>query len=190
MTGVGCLGWLVNTVRLDCALAHSRIAQHMAKPNVGAWKALKHCIKYLKGTKSACIHQPLFDRDSSHGWRFLCDSDDGSAAHNGGKAQKGFLAMVGNAPVTWTCKVHKCAAYAHEKLGTAHPDRSTGAHEVYAAGDAAQSMLHLSYVVREFHNIPFPSPMSLEMDNSQPTLGLAMCCAMREYTQILTRFKF
>ena len=104
------------------------------------------------------------DRHTEHNNNRTSPSD-GSAAHNGGKAQKGFLAMVGNAPVSWTCKVHKCAAYANEKLGTAHPDRSTGAHEVYAAGDAAQSMLHISYVVRELH-VPFPSPMTLEMDNT------------------------
>ena len=43
MTGVGCVGWCVNTVRMDAAFAHhSRIAQHMAKPTVGAWEALLH----------------------------------------------------------------------------------------------------------------------------------------------------
>ena len=40
------------------------------------------------------------------------------------------------------------------------------AHEVYAAGDASFEMLYLSYVIREMQNIPFPSPMTLEMDNS------------------------
>ena len=170
MTGVGCVGWLANTVRLDVALAHSRIAQHMAKPTAGALKALRQCIRYLASTRSACIYQPLSDTSAAHseahGWRFFCDSDDGSAAHNEGKAQKGFLAKVGTAPVSWACKVHKCQAYANEKLATAHPDRSTGAHEVYAAGDASFEMLYLSYVIREMQNIPFPSPMTLEMDNS------------------------
>jgi hypothetical protein len=48
MTCVGCVGWLVNTVRLDIAYAHSRISQHMAKPVRGAYDALMHLMRYLR----------------------------------------------------------------------------------------------------------------------------------------------
>ena len=85
MTAVGCLGWLVNTCRPDVAYAHSRIAQHNSKPNASAWKAVRHCFAYLKGTADWCIRSPLNADDRplsdfgipnvSHGWEFFCDSD-------------------------------------------------------------------------------------------------------------------
>lgn len=96
MTGVGCVGWLVNTVRLDASLAHSRIAQHMASPTVGAWKALVHLMKYFKGTRKACIHQPL-DGGVEDEWRFFCDSSDfagNPSEENKRRSQNGFVATV------------------------------------------------------------------------------------------------
>ena len=71
MTGVGCVGWCVNTVRLDAAFAHSRIAQHMAKPTVGAWDALMHLMKYFRGTAKACIWQSLDTPDSTQAGGFI-----------------------------------------------------------------------------------------------------------------------
>ncbi len=50
MKGVGMLGWLKETGRPDIAYAHSRISQHMARPNESALQALKHCCGYLKRT--------------------------------------------------------------------------------------------------------------------------------------------
>ena len=71
MTGVGCVGWCVNTVRLDAAFAHSRIAQHMANPTVGAWDALMHLMKYFRGTAKACIWQSLDTPDSTQAGGFI-----------------------------------------------------------------------------------------------------------------------
>ena len=167
MTGVGCVGWCVNTVRLDAAFAHSRIAQHMAKPTVGAWKALVHLMKYFRGTTKACIWQPLDVPDSTHGWRFYCDSDFATNVweDNKRRSQNGYVAMQGSAPVMWGSKVSS-VAFAHPEIGEAHADISSGAAEVYAAANATFEFLHLSYIVDEMHNVDFPKPMVLDMDNS------------------------
>ena len=103
MTGVGCVGWCVNTVRMDAAFAHSRIAQHMAKPTVGAWEALLHLMKYFRGTSKACIWQSLDAPDSVHGWRFYCDSDfaGNNSDENKRRSQNGYVALQGSAPVLW-----------------------------------------------------------------------------------------
>ena len=37
---------------------------------------------------------------------------------------------------------------------------------MYAAANATFEFLHLSYIVSEMHNIDFPKPITLEMDNS------------------------
>ena len=103
MTGVGCAGWCGAQTPSDLMqLAHSRIA-HMAKPTVGAWNALMHLMKYFRGTAKACTWQSLDAPDSSHGWRFYCDSD--FATHtcheNKRRSQNGYVAMEGSAPVVW-----------------------------------------------------------------------------------------
>jgi hypothetical protein len=59
MTGLGCIGWLVNTGRPDLAYAHSRASQHMANPTISAWNALVRMTRYLKGTITLCISAPL-----------------------------------------------------------------------------------------------------------------------------------
>ena len=167
MTGVGCVGWCVNTVRLDAAFAHSRIAQHMAKPTVGAWKALMHLMKHSSGTSKACIWQSLDVPDSEHGWRFYCDSDfaTNSWEENKRRSQNGYVAMEGSAPVLWGSKVSS-VAFAHPDIGEAHADVSFGAAEVCAAANATFEFLHLSYIADEMHNIEFPKPIVLEMDNT------------------------
>jgi hypothetical protein len=176
MTGVGCVGWLVNTVRLDASLAHSRIAQHMASPTVGAWKALVHLMKYFKGTRKACIHQPL-DGGVEDEWRFFCDSDfaGNPSEENKRRSQNGFVALEGSAPVLWGSKVSS-VGFAHPDIGEAHADMSSGAAEVYAAANATMDFLHLSYVVDEMKNIPFPKPIILDMDNTTAKAFMENTC--------------
>jgi hypothetical protein len=73
--------------------------------------------------------------------------------------------LQGSAPVLWGSKVSS-VAFAHPDIGEAHADISSGAAEVYAAANATFEFLHLSYIVSEMHNIDFPKPITLEMDNS------------------------
>ena len=167
MTGVGCVGWLVNTARPDASLAHSRISQHLAKPTVGAWEALQHLMRYFQGTKNACIFQPYGSNEDGHGWSFFSDSDfaGNPSTENKRRSQNGFVAMVGNAPISWYSKVAS-SAFAHPDIGEAHADISVGAAEVYAAANATLEMLSMSYMISEMGEIPFPKPMVLQMDNT------------------------
>ena len=63
----------------------------------------------------------------------------------------------------WGSKVSS-VAFAHPKIGEAHPDMSSGAAEVYAAGNASFDFLHLSYIASEMA-IDFPEPLLMQMDN-------------------------
>ena len=164
MTGVGCVGWLVNTVRLDIAYAHSRISQHMAKPVRGAYDALMHLMRYLRGTTNVGLSSSLL---GSTEWTFYCDSDYASNTEpqNHRRSQNGFVALQGGAPVMWGSKVSS-VAFAHRDIGEAHADVSSGAAEVYAAANATFEFLHLSYVVDEMGNFEFPKPMEMQLDNT------------------------
>ena len=55
-------------------------------------------------------------------------------------------------------------AFAHPDIGEAHADISSGAAEVYAAGNATFEFLHLSYTADEM-NIDFPKPIIMQVDN-------------------------
>lgn len=180
MTACGCLGWLVNTVRIDCSYAYSRITQHMASPNESAQEALIRVFAYLKGTPELCLAAPIHaedldlssqlihenEEDSSHFWKFWCDSDFAGNAEvqNARKSQNGYVSTLSDAPVKWHSKVSS-VAYAHPDIGEAHADFSSSSAEIYCAANATQEMLYQSYVADEM-GIPFPKPATLMMDNS------------------------
>ena len=181
LTGVGMAGWLEETCRLDIALCRSRCAQYLSKPNESAMEHLEYLFGYLKGTKDcglrAPLHRPDVDLfaaaskkpstnpDLNCGWEFYCDSDfaGNPTESNNRRSQNGFVALLNGAPVLWGSKVSS-VAFAHPKIGEAHPDMSSGAAEVYAAGNASFDFLHLSYIASEMA-IDFPEPLLMQMDN-------------------------
>ena len=106
----------------------------------------------------------IFDR--SYGWEFYSDSDfaGNSEIQNKRRSQNGFLATLNGAPVLWGSKVSSIA-FAHPDIGEAHADISSGAAEVYAAGNATFEFLHLSYTASEM-GIDFPKPIMMQVDNA------------------------
>ena len=179
-TGKGFLTWLSNTNRPDISYSFSRIGQHQANPTTSAMDALKHCFQYLSGTRhltlsgrlytdDVSIQSHLFDTaqkvsDQLH-WEFYCDSDfaGNREVQNKARSQNGYIALLNQVPVYWQSKVSS-VAFASPHIGEAHADMSSGAAEVYCAGNATMDFLHLSYVAEEM-NIPFPRPFVLQMDN-------------------------
>ena len=103
--------------------------------------------------------------DDSLGWEFFCDSDfaGNCEEQNKRRSQSGFIALLNGAPVLWGSKVSS-VCFAHPDIGEAHADISSGAAEVYAAGNATFEFLHLSYTADEM-GIPFPKPFTLQIDN-------------------------
>ncbi len=77
MAGVGCVGWLVATTRLDLMSAHVRLSQYMANPTAGAVAGLRLVLEYLVNTKDLCLTVPLEaegDRWKDGSLRFYSDS--------------------------------------------------------------------------------------------------------------------
>ena len=56
-------------------------------------------------------------------------------------------------------------AFADADIGEAHPDTSSGAAEVYAAGNCTYNFLHLAHVASEMA-LDFPRPFKIQMDNA------------------------
>ena len=181
MSALGCCGWLTNTARPDIAYAHSRIAQHMANPTVSAMEATHRMLLYLRDHANLALSTHIWendyslcrmpdgsapDSDSPYVWAVFCDSDfaGNQETQNQHRSQNGFIAINCSGPVAWASKVSS-VAFAHPKIGQAHADISSGAAEVYAAGNAVNDTLHLSYVAEE-SGIEFPLPFTLQIDNA------------------------
>ena len=181
LKALGMAGWLANTVRADIAYAFSRIGQHAAKPTVEAKEAITRVFRYLASTPRLGLSVRLYsDRHvryhyaaqapESPPWRFYTDSDyaGNDEAQNKRRSQNANVITVEGTPIHWCSKVSS-TAFAHPDIGEAHADMSSGAAEVYAAGNAAQDLLHFSYCIDEMgltQATKFPKPMKLEMDNT------------------------
>ena len=174
MKGVGMLGWLKETGRPDIAYAHSRISQHMARPNESALQALKHCCGYLKRTSHLALKSKLYDEEAhagkwqyqgNAGWRFYSDSDfaGNSEVQNKRRSQNGMIATLNGAPVLWASKISS-VGFAHPDIEESHADMSSAAAEIYAASNACCDFLHLGYVASEMA-LEYPKPFPLEVDN-------------------------
>ena len=108
------------------------------------------------------MRQPAGDQ---YGWEFFVDTDfaGNSEQQNKRRSQVGILALLNSVPVYWKSSV-STMCFASEEIGEAHADSSSGASEVFGAGNATQDFLHLSYVAEEM-SVPFPKPFMLQMDN-------------------------
>ena len=83
--------------------------------------------------------------------------------HESQKSQNGEIGLINMTPYYWSSKTSS-VAFAYEAIGEAHADMSSGAVEIYAAGNATLSILGRSYVTEEM-GMDFPLPFTLEMDN-------------------------
>ena len=178
-TGLGMIGWMSNTARIDISYTYSRIGQHQANPTEDAMDALQYAFRYLSGartlTLSTCLeessidvwHAPLFvpQLNDQYGWKFFVDTDfaGNTEVQNKRRSQMGMIATHGGAPVFWKSGV-STVCFACDDLEEAHADFSSGASEVFGAGNATQEFLHIGYVSEE-SGIPFPKPFVLLMDN-------------------------
>ena len=164
MQGCGSIGWLVATNRPDLMAVHVRLSQHMANPTVGAVAALNRVLQYIANTKNLCLTVPLDNNIPDGEWVFYSDSDfaGNKELQNFLRAQCCSLALHRGVPVFWRAGV-SASCFACEEIGEAHVDRSSGAAEVYGAGEACKNLLPLKYVAKEF-GIPMPQPMVLNLD--------------------------
>lgn len=189
MTGVGCVGWFVETGRPDAAVYHSRVSQHMAAPNESAWAALQRIFHYLWGARYWCLscetqggdadltsEAAHSSRTDTEMWDFYVDSDfaGNTEVQNKRMSQIGIVALQNNFLVFWSSKVSS-VAFADADIGESHADTSSGSAEVYAAGNCTYDFRFLAHVAEEMQ-LDFPRPFKIQMDNTVAgsfTLGTA-----------------
>lgn len=153
-SGVGGIGWLSTTTRCDLQLVFSRLGQFLAKPTVGAVKVLRQTLRYIKGTSHYAMTMPL--NLTSNVFQFWCDSDHASnkATSNKRRSQTGFVCTMNGVPM-----VSKSTAQNVVTLS------STEA-EIYAGSSAISHFQHFKFIVEELGLEGFPTPFTLQIDNS------------------------
>ena len=83
-------------------------------------------------------------------WGFYCDSDHAgnSEVQNRRRSQNGLIITHNDAPAFWQSKASS-VAFATPHIGEAHADTSSGAVEIFAAGNATMDIISVSYPTEE-----------------------------------------
>ena len=101
LSAVGALQYLATMTRPDIAYAVSYLGRFNHNPAPAHWLAVKHLLRYLKGT----MHYQLVYRGGDSGELFTTYSD---ASHGGckatGRATGGYVTLVSGAAVGWSSK--------------------------------------------------------------------------------------
>lgn len=102
---IGELIFLANATRPDIAYVVSRLAVYTANPSLQHTTALKHLLRYLKGTKNYGItYSNESNTPTSNENLFMGYSDAAYANADGYKSTSGFVFISGGGAITWRSK--------------------------------------------------------------------------------------
>ena len=149
LSAVGALMYLAVSTRPDIAYATGVLARFSSNPGLAHWKAVKHLLRYVKGTMDV----KLTYSPSSYGELFTSYSDaDHGGCKDSGRSTSGYLLKVGTGAVSWRSKLQPIVAL------------STTEAEYVAAVEAGKEMLWMRNILVEF-GYDFSGPSKLQMDN-------------------------
>ncbi|XP_019099645.1 PREDICTED: uncharacterized protein LOC109132477 [Camelina sativa] len=94
---IGCLRYLLHT-RPDLSFSVGVLSRYMQSPRVSHRQAIKHVLRYLKGTMSFGL---FFKRDGSRRVTGYSDSSHNIDIDNG-RSTTGHVFYYGSSPITWT----------------------------------------------------------------------------------------
>jgi hypothetical protein len=105
-TGVGCLMYLANNTRPDLSFTGTHLSQFNKNPSQAHWTALKHALRYLKGTTDIGISYQMRHEEKMI---FYSDADWGSDISDR-KSFSGYAVLLNNGLIHWKTKKQKCVA--------------------------------------------------------------------------------
>src|SRR4051812_32522015 len=156
LNAVGKLNYLATTTRCDISHTVSKLASFSSNPGPAHWKAVKHLLRYLKGTMD---YKLVYSPDNSpHLFTTYTDADHGGDKDNG-RSTGGYLVKFASAAVCWSSKLQPVVAL------------STTEAEFIAAVEAGKEILWMRNILSEF-GYKINSPSILHIDNQS-----AICVA-------------
>ena len=97
LAAVGALLYLATHTRPDISFAVSVLARHSRKPTHRHWAAIKHLMRYLRGTEDVGLH---YTREADPDIVGYADSGFKTDETNG-KSQTGYIFIKNGAPISW-----------------------------------------------------------------------------------------
>jgi hypothetical protein len=149
INAVGSLMYLAITSRPDIAYSVGVLARFNSNPGPLHWKAVKHLLRYCKGTMDMkLVYGP---DDSSEMFTSYSDADHGGNPDNG-RSTGGYILKIGSGAVSWSSKLQSLVAL------------STTEAEYIAAVDAGKEIVWMRQFLGEL-GYPQHGASILRMDN-------------------------
>lgn len=145
---LGSLIYLSTRTRPDIATAVSLLGKYQADPTPTDWKALKHLLRYIKGTVDYGIVLPSHDNSALTAYSDADWARDESTR----RSRSGILITFAGAPIVWQSKLQQATA------------TSTAEAEFAALSTCAREVGWLRGVLAELH-LQDDSPTTVLQDN-------------------------
>jgi hypothetical protein len=146
---VGRLMYLAIATRGDIAYAIGVLARFSEDPGMQHWNALKHLLRYLKGTMDHKLtYAPTASKEP---FVVYTDADHGGNPDNG-RSTSGYIVKMGTGAISWSSRLQSIVAL------------STTEAEFVAAVTVGQEIMWLCNLLCEFGYV-LDSPSTLYIDN-------------------------
>jgi len=152
---VGALQYLTFT-HPDICFVVNKVCQCMHTPTDSHWAAIKHILRYLKGTTSCGFH---ITRGSCFALHGFIDADWASSIDDR-KSTSGYLIFFGQTPISWKSNKRHTVA------------RSSTEAEYKALADGTAEVIWLQYLLTDLQ-VPSVSAPTIWCDNLGATYLLA-----------------
>jgi hypothetical protein len=150
LAAVGALMYLATSTRPDIAYTVGCLARFNSNPGIIHWHAVKHLLRYLKGTADYSItYAP--DPSSSELFSTFSDADHGGCKDTG-RSTGGYQVKIGSGAVSWCSKLQNIVAL------------STTEAEYIAAVSAGKEIRWMRNLLVEI-GFPATAPSILRIDN-------------------------
>ncbi len=154
---VGRLLYLSTRTRPDIAFAVSTIAKFTSRPTEEHWKAIKHLMRYIAGTRDFGL---LFNTSESSDCVGFSDSDFAGDPDDR-KSTSGYLFRIGKSTVSWGSKKQSCVAL------------STAEAEYMSLTMAAKEGIWLNRLLAEMEVRKEPSKPVVLFEDNQSAIAMS-----------------
>ena len=149
LSTVGSLLYLSTMTSPDIAYAVGYLARFSSNPGPQHWAAVKHLLRYLKGSMDYRL--TYSGADGGVQFKTYCDASHGDCIDSG-RSTGGYLTCIGGGAISWSSKLQPIVALS-----------STEA-EYMAAVEAGKEILWMRNILGEF-GYPQHGPSPLHIDN-------------------------
>ena len=149
LNAIGALSYVAENTRADIRYPTSVLARFSSNPGPAHWKAVKHVLRYLQGTKD---HKLTYRPDDGEElFTSFTDADHGGDKCTG-RSTGGYLIKFGTGAVSWSSKLQPLVTL------------STTEAEYVAAVEAGKEIIWMRQLLTEF-GITVKGPSILRIDN-------------------------